>query len=359
MKNQLVITSLLFLTAIATANAGEVNYNLEGHFQGLYGYTDVKKNNHGVGQGNISSSLSYAFDEQTSATLHLDLMGGIDQEIQDYNQGRWGEEVYGELNSRYGQVMLGQVYNVASLFHDGTPATGALSSNNDVADFLHNPSWKRNKKETYFTTLNSSDINTDGVAPKINYITPEFYGTGIGFSYMPDSYNRRGLVNKHANYAHDDGFVGAVYNDYDWGAINSQASIGYAQYHGNDKEFSYSLKLSRGNWSLGGGYRKTYTDGDNKISQNANLPQDFDAYREGQAWNIGLGYEIGPFSTSLSYFESKASHLPDKSKVTVFSNQYQINKNFDVYVAAAYGDYTTANERKNGYAVVSGVGVNF
>ena len=358
MKKFLALSALLMLNPLM-AKAGEFSYEIEGHAQSLYGYTDVKKHNHGVGQGNIDSTLSYAFDAQNAVTLHGNLNGGIDQEIQDFNQGRWGEEVYGELMSGYGQVMIGQVANVASLFHNGAPSVGALSSNNDVADFLHNPSWKRTKKETYFSTLNSTDINTDGVAPKLNYLTPEFYGTAIGFSYMPDGYNRRGLINKQADYAHDDGFVAAVYNDRDWGAVSSQTSFGYAQYHGNDKEFSYSLKLSRGNWSLGGGFRKTYVDGDNKISNSEILPTGFDAYREGKAWNVGIGYEIGPFSTALSYFESKADHLPDKSKATVFSNQYQVNKYFDIYLAAAYTDNTTATERQNGYAVVSGIGVNF
>lgn len=339
--------------------AGEWEYNIEGHAQSAYGYTDIKKHNHGVGQGNIDSSAKYTIDADTSFGIHLDIMGGIDQELQDYNQGRWGEEAYGVVDSVFGQIMLGQVYNVASLFHNSAPTVGILSSNNDIVDFIANPNWRRTAKETKFATLNSTEINTDGVAPKINYISPEFYGAGVGLSYIPDSYNRRGLENKHAGFAHKDGFAGALYYDNDWGFFESKTSFGYAQYHGNDKEFSHSTSLSRGNWSLGGGFRKTYIDGDDKSAQSENLPEFFDGYREGIAWNIGIGYEIGPVSSSLSYFDSKADHSENRNKMVAFSNQYQFNKNIDIYAAAAYVDYDSNVEDKSGYAFVLGMGVNF
>ncbi len=351
-----------FLSAILFSHmafAGEWEYGLSGHAQGLYGYSDVKEHNHGVGQGNIDSYAAYNFDDETSFSLHLDLMAGIDQELQNYTQGRWGEDVYGVFDSAYGQIMLGQVWNVASLFHNGAPSVGALSSNDDIVDFIANPNWKRNKKETVFATLNSTDINTDGTAPKLNYISPEVYGTAIGFSYMPDAYSRRGLINKHTGYAHKDGFVGAIYSDHDWGFFESQASFGYAQYHGNDKEFSYSLNLSRGNWNIGGGFRKTYVDGDDKSSPNRGLAQDFDDYREGFAWNVGIGYEIGPFASALTYFDSKSESNDNRNKVVAFSNQYQFNKYIDIYVATAYVDYETADDKVNGYAFVTGLGVNF
>ena len=340
--------------------AGEWNYNIEGQAQALYGYTDIKEHNHGIGKANISASAEYSFSNKDVLSFNLNVMSGIDRELQDYNQGRWGEEFYAVYDSAFGQLMLGQVYNVASLFHNGVFTTGALSSSSDVVDFLSNPNWQRNSKKTYFATLNSTDINTDGVAPKINYISPEFYGTAIGFSYMPDSYNRRGLVNKHVDYIHKDGFVGAIYNDADFDYFTSQASLGYAQYHGNDKELSVSLRLNRGNWNIGGGYRKTYIDGDDKLSfSKKDMLIDFDGYREGEAWNVGVGFEFGPAQSSLSYFESSSNNTDNQNKMVVFSNQYQFNKYIDIYLATAYVDYENIYKDTNGYVVVSGIGVSF
>ena len=357
MKKFAIIMGLLFFSGMANAN--DWSYDIEGQAIGLYGYTDTAPHNTGIGRGHISAMVEYALTNDTVASLNLNLNGGINRELQSYNQGRWGEEVYGVFDSPYGQIMLGQVFNVAGLFHNGAPRVGAFSSNNDIVDFISNPNWQRDSKATNFATLNSTDINTDGVAPKINYISPEFLGTAVGFSYMPDSYNRRGLINKHASYAHSDGFVVAAYNDHDWGFFSSQASVGYGQYHGNDKEYSVSLKLSRGNWSLGGGFRKTYIDGDDKSSPKYGLPLYFDAYREGYAWDIGIGYEIGPFSSSLSYFDSKASLSKNRNKIVAFSNQYQFNKYIDLYCAATYVDYDSPQEDVKGYGIITGLGVNF
>ncbi len=342
-----------------SAYAKEVDYGFSGQAKGLYGYSDISDHNHANADGHISSYISYDFNADTTATLYLDLMGGIDKEIQDYNQGRWGEEVYGEINSAYGLLMAGQTWNVASLFHDGASMVGAITSNNDIVDFIANPNWQRDDKTTIFSTLNSTDINTDGVAPKINYISPEYFGTAVGFSYIPDSYNRRGLENKHAGYAHHDAFVAALYSDHDFGWFSAKTSVGYGQYHGNDKDYSLSLRLSRGNWSLGGGFRKTYIDGEDKSSPAWNLPSDFDAYREGYAWNIGLGYEIGPFSSSLTYFNTKSDKSDNCNKIVAFSNQYEFNKYIDIYLAAAYADNSSAQETVHGYVLISGIGVNF
>ncbi len=351
--------SLLGVLAAGSANAGEWVYGAEGQLSGTYGYSEVKKHHHGVGKGNIDTFAGYEFDENNSVMLHADFMAGIDKELKDYNQGDWGEEVYGVVDSEYGQLMVGQVYNVASLFHNGAPSAGILSSNSNVADFLHNPNWKRNEKETRFATLPTTDINTDGVAAKINYITPEVYGTALGVSWTPDSYNRRGLENKHAGYAHKDGVATAIYSDHRIGNINSKTSLGYGQYHGNDKEFSISQSLNRGNWTIGAGARKTYIDGDDKSKANRRLPEDFDGYREGYAWNVGVGYEIGPFSSALSYFKSKQKGKDNQNEVIVWSNAYQINKYVDVNVAAAGLKYRDNGKKDKGCAGVFGVGVKF
>ncbi len=354
------------------AQAGEWELDVSGNARGLYGYSDVSarfekqnRNNHGVGIGELSASAVYVFDDDDySLGFYLDLMGGVDRELQNYNQGRWGEEVYVIADSPYGRVLLGQTYNVAAQFHEGAPAVGALADNSDVVDFIRNPNWQRNSHGTRFATLNSTYINTDGVAPKVSYVTPEFYGTAAGFSYVPDAYNRRGLINSHASYACKDGWIGSVYTVQEFAGLNLDASAAAARFHDNDTEFSASLHLSYGNWSLGGGWRKTYIDGrDKQRSADIRLPELFDNYREGQAWDAGVGYEIGPFKTALSYFEAKAERTANRDKVWTFSNQYQLNRYAKVYLAAAHVDFEGDNamvaDNNQGWAFVGGVGFNF
>lgn len=356
----------------SAAAAGEWDLGVNGHAQGLYGYSDRPqrfkhndKNNHGTGQADVNFKADYAIDEDYSLSFNLDFMGGVDQELKDYNQGAWGEEAYIIADSPYGRLMLGQTFNVDAQFHEGAPTAGALSNNADIVDFITNPNWKRNGKTTKFATLNTAYINTDGVAPKVSYISPSFYDTIVGLTYVPDSYNRRGLINKFASYEKDEGYIASIYTNQDLDFMTLSASLGYAEFHDNDKEMSASLRLARGGWTLGGGYRKTYIDGNDKQKRSVSerTPELFDNYREGEAWNIGLGYEIGPFTTALTYFEAKASRTDNRDKVIAFSNQYQFNKYVDVYLAVAHVDFEGQNHEPSnnnqGYAFVTGLGLNF
>lgn len=371
-----IIPAILSLTVLfpLTVRAGEWNFDYEGNVTGLYGYSDVSerfekkdRNNHGTGDAYLNLTAEYVFNEDYRTSLHADFMGAVDKELQDYNQGKWGEEVYGIADSPYGRLMLGQTFNAAYQFHQGVPQVGPLGTNNsDIVDFISNPNWKRNGKSTRFATLNSTAINTDGVALKGTYITPEFYNTMLGLTYVPDAYNRRGLIAKEAHYRKDDGYIAAVYNNTDLGFAEVSASLAYAQFHKDDNEYSAGINISRGGWTLGAGYRKTYIDGnDVPLNQNisAKTPELYDNYREGQAWDVGLSYAIGPYQVALSYFEAKAENTDNKDKVITLSNQYQVNKYLDVYLAAAHVDFEGSTheiaDNNQGYAFVTGLGLNF
>ncbi len=364
-----VVTGII--TAFS-AHAGEWDWDVSGHAQGLYGYTEApqrfdehNKFNNGNGSGEINFSSAYAFDDDYAVSMNLDINGGIDQELESYNQGRWGEEAYAIGDTPYGRIMLGQTYNVDAQLSEGAPNVGALSSNNQVVNFISNPNWKRNGKTTKFATLNTTYINTDGVAPKISYISPDFYDTVIGVSYIPEIYNRRGLVSKYADYKNADGWVASIYTTRDLEIVELKASTGYAQFNNDDKEISINAQLTRGNWSLGGGFRKTYIDGQHERTEpvTPQAPELFDGYREGEAWNVGIGYEIGPFKSSVSYFEAKAVNSDNKDKIIAFSNQYQLSKYAEIYAAVAHADFEGADHSKadnnQGYATIVGLGLKF
>lgn len=367
MKSKIFYTILASLLA-TTAQAGQWEYDYSGKATGLYGYSDVasqfekqNSNNHGVGDGSLSASAKYVFNEDYTAGVYLDLMAGVDHELEDYNQGKWGEEAYSIIDSPYGRLMLGQTTSVAAQFHQGAPDVGPLGiENSDIVDFISNPNWQRRGSNARFATLNTTSINTDGVAPKASYISPEFYGTRAGFTYVPDSYNRRGLISKDAAYEDKDAYIAALYNTLDLGFAEVSSSVAYGEFLDNDKEFSASLSLQRGGWTVGSGWRKTYIDGDEHPINTSTL---FDNYREGQAWNIGVGYEIGPYKASLSYLESKAENTDNRDEIIMLSNKYQINKYVDIYLSAAHVDFKGSSaaleENNKGYAFITGMSLNF
>ena len=182
MKNKFCLLLLAAVLGASPVRASEWEYGFSGSVSGLYGYSDVAErfsaynsHNHGVGDAELGAYAKYIFDDEIEAGLYIDLMFGLDRELEDYNQGKWGEEVYAIVDGPAGRLMAGQTFNAAYQFHVGAPEAGLLGPNNvDVVDFIRNPNWKRRGREAKFATLNSTAINTDGVAAKLTYITPEF-----------------------------------------------------------------------------------------------------------------------------------------------------------------------------------------
>lgn len=356
--------------------ASSFDYDVSVSTQSLYGYADVAKrfensvpNNHFENTGFFSASATYGFNDDYSLSFYLDAMAATDKEIQNFNNGSWGKQLSADLNTPFGTLSVGEIWNAAYNLSVSAPVVGPLFLNNsEIVDFIANPNWhRRNKEYTSFKTLNSTDINTDGVALKAAYYTPEFYNTVLGFSYTPDTQNRRGLVNNQAKYARDDAYNFGLYHNHDLGPVNVQTSFGYGIFHKNDKELSAGLNLSYGNWDLGGAFRKTYVDGNdysiNTIDSSYKTPALFDNYREGTAWNVGLGYKFGPIKTSVGFFEAKAENTSNRDRIFLWSNDFQVNKYLNIYAAAAHVDFRGENSdvenNQKGYAFVAGFGLNF
>ena len=349
-----------FLLLPLSAQAGSWSYDVSGTAHALYGHRDVstrykhKQNNEkAVGYAELNLSTEYKFDEDTNLGLYVDVMKNANRSTRTLNNGSWGKEVYGIFNSSYGRLMIGETYNIAHQFHQSEE--NILSPTN----LLTNPNWNRKENRVFFKTLTSTSIDTDGVAPKITYITPGFKDTYLGVSYINNINNRRGLVNKQLSYQNNEGYVASIYNEFDAYYFDIYSSIAYAEFHGTDKEISASLKLKRGNWNLSSGYHKAYIDG-KKYGISADLS---DNYREGYAWDVGLGYEFGPFTGTLTYLNSKSDNTDNEDRLITLSGKYQHNKYLDFYLGASHVDYqgqdNNISNNNKGYIFITGLGVNF
>jgi len=364
----LTILGLIF----ADFAAADWEYSAEGEGKFLYGYADVaskyksyNKNNRAVSDMWLEFSARNEFSDDYEAAFFADFMGGTDRYLKNYNQGSWGEEIYAKLQTPYGQFSFGQMNNIAYLQGVSAPEFGPLGVNNSmVVDFINNPNWKRRKKITAFKTLNSTYINTDGDAFKISYLTPEYYNTMVGISYVPYSYSRAGLVNKHSAYHNKGGIILSADNHLDFDFAEIKSSLGYAEFIENDKEYSAGLSIYRKGFTLGGSYRRTNANGKKLArARNYDLPEFFDAYRNAEAYNVGLGYEIGPFKAAVTYFTSKAKHTDFEDRIFQLSGEYQIEKHIKIYSAVAHVDFAGKKDEKEqnnkGYAFMAGVGIEF
>ena len=370
MKKTLYLTlGALFCT---NAYAGEFVYDYSGTANAFYGYSDYNKNEYNHQKHNntpssleVYTSAGYEFDNGDSFMLNIDGQIAGDKKIKDYNQGDWGENIYGVYTSKYGEFSAGQMYNAAYQLAVGAPSVGYFRANNSpITDFLVTPNWQRGKGKTAYRTLNSTYLNTDGDALKLAYLSPEFYGTKFAFSYTPDSYSKSGLLSKQSSYEHRASYVVGLYNSHEFDYFTLESSLGYALNRKNNQEVSAGLSVYRKGWTLGGSYRKSFTSSHDyalNSSKELDFPYFYDGFRRSQAYNIGLGYEIGPFKTALTYFNAKADKTYNEDNIVTLANRYAFNKNVASYLALAYAEYKGEgrNVKSNrGTAVILGLELN-
>ena len=364
MKKSLLFV-LLAIPSICSAKAltNEYAINLNNYF----GYTDYSspyeklyKENNINSSINLYGKTSYRFDEDYIFSIVGYVMADSNKEVENYNQGKWGEEFYGVIESPVGELSFGQMQNVAYNFAVGAPSVGNYRVNNtDLVNFINNPNWYKKGSNTSYKTLNSTYLNTDGASLKVNYITPDFYGISLGASYVPDVYSQSGLVAKKAEYKNSDGYIFGAYGLWDILGYEIETSLGYAKYEDVDNEYSAGISLYRKGFTFGASYRKTKSK-NNKYAINQTTL--YDAYRDGDAYNVGISYAIGPFTTGLSYFDSMSSVSKNRDQIISFSNSYEYNKNVALSFTAAHlescGENNNVLNNDKGYAFILGVEIS-
>jgi len=357
------IALLLTLFPISSyAGALETDFDIS--LENYYGYTDyAKPYNRDHKQNNLNSSLNlfgrigYEFNQNYTTSLIGYFMIDTAKEVENYNQGIWGEEVYNLTETPWGDITIGQASNVAYNFAVGAPNASKVHINNtELVNFINNPNWYKKGHKVSYKTLNSTYINTDGASLKANYVTPEFAGMKFGVTYVPETYSQSGLVAKDSRYKDKSAYVLGAYGAWDILGYELETSLGFADYHKNDKEYSAGISIYRKGWTLGGSYRKTEVSHHDYALDRANL---YDAYREGRAYNIGLSYEIGPITTGIAYFDSKAEKTDNHDEIISFSNSYQYNKYLTLSLTAAHllskGENKNPENNTKGYAFILGL----
>ena len=258
------LLSLLLLSpsiSYAEALSNEFAVNINNYYGYTYyssPYEKLYKENNINSSINIYGKTSYRFDGDYNFSIIGYIMADSNKEVENYNQGKWGEEFFGVLESPIGELSFGQTQNVAYNFAVGAPNVGNYRVNNtDLVNFINNPNWYKKGSNTSYKTLNSTYLNTDGASIKVNYITPNFYGISIGASYIPNVYSQSGLVSKKAEYKNSDGYVLGAYGLWDFLGYEIETSIGFAEYENIDKEYSAGVSIYRKGFTVGASYRKT------------------------------------------------------------------------------------------------------
>ena len=347
---------LFLLFFINKANAGSIEMDYSMSLGNFYGYTDYSsstplkyKTNNLNSSLNAYTKLSYNINYDYKASLISYIMIDTAKEVENYNQGYWGEEFFAEFESPTGVFTVGQDYNVAYNFSVGAPNAGPIKINNtELTNFITNPNWYKKGSKSSYKTLNSTYINTDGASFKLNYVTPSVLNTKLGFSYIPNTNSSAGLVSKDSLYYNDEAYVFGLYNYFYLKDYEIETSLGYGNYKNNSEEYSLGMSIYRKGWTLGGSYLKTSAQ-----TKKALLTLQ-DAYREGHAYNLGLSYEIGPLTTGIAYFNSKSDKFSNQNEIISFSNSYKYNKYTTLSLTLAKQNAKDDKTTK-GYATILGL----
>lgn len=365
--------TFLFLTAFLmplAAKAESIQYEYGGSLRAIAGYAETNGNFqsgqnhfHAPVIGNLNGSVIYNFNAETSFKLATELKAETGSNADNLNFGKYGEEVYGKLQTKYGDFYIGQMQNPAALLSVTRPNVSVWQiTPAETADFMENPNWKQHNRTKYYSTLTSTAINTDGSSFKLAYFTPEFAGTTLGFGFTPENNANDGLTSKFSPYHNQSAYHLVLYNSHSFDFADTEFYLAYADFNHSHKEYAGGFSLYRRGFTVFASYRQTesYDYAVNSTYLSANTPAYYDAFRNGFAFNAGTSYEFALFTSVLSYFEAKAKNLPARTRILTLHNSIKPYKHLGFYIGGGYAEFKSADYRENrGPLVYTGLEFNF
>lgn len=326
--------------------AGYVDQDLDA--SGTVGGRDLKFQNdteiHVKVDGKADNGLGYGAVVELEADATADADG----------EGLNADKTYLFLESNFGRAELG---TTAAPTHTmkvdaSTFAHGTGGVDGDFYDFVAGTAGFLVAPDL---TLNTTGASED--ATKIVYYTPRAGGFQFGVSYTPDSGNSGTAsgftTDTNAGQAENVFDLGLNYTgQYDQVGIAASATGSFGSAESAAQEdlaaYAFGLNLNYLGFTLGGSYGDLQ---DSLTAKAANADADF--------WNVGLGYETGPFGASVSYFDSSVG-TNDFTNVIVGAD-YKLAPGLVPYVEVNFFDLDAAGTAfdNEGTAVLAGTQLTF
>lgn len=323
--------------------------------------TDVR--NHGFRN---DSEVSFRADGKSDAGLNYGAQVDLEADVTgDSNgQGVNASRTFAFVDGGFGRVEMGSNTGAAqALKVDASniaSATGGIDGDFTQfvtlptgGNFVTTPALPLAHGDT--TVLN--DENTDNVN-KITYYSPRFSGVQLGVSYAPDSSDRGQTVSRTDSDANQAGDVFDVALNYagQWDDVSFGAA---ATGQFGDAEAANTNDLSA--WNVGAnlgfaGVKVAGSYGDWSDSlQTSNS--------EATYWTAGLGYEFGPFGTSVTYLNSTietGAVSDDFTNISVGAD-YKLAPGLTPYAEASFYEFDAAGTTSDneGSVVILGTQLAF
>jgi hypothetical protein len=389
MKKVLYGTTALLAAGMFTATAEAatpLKLSVGGYLNAFMGYTNLSDKDvpFEVNKFALGTDGQIIFSAETKLDNGMKFGAIAELNISRLQQTTWLSEVFAYGENKYGKMEIGATGNAAvKLHHEVMDASGVWGTDKSklvnwmgFADYIN--ARRGGVSIADFDILDSTAVNEDGNAQKISYFSPKFYGFQVGATYTPGTQSARPFIsgsgamnstvvagNRNFSRAYA---VSAAY-DGKMGPVTLGADVTY----GNSKfvgahlpngkpsqtinEYAAGLNVGFSGFTFGAGYKiRDYGMKEMKDSQ---------------AFDIGLGYENGPYAVSASWFASRAGKnigfkMP-KLDIYQVSGSYKLGAGVSAFATFGYVDLNVESRLREAYGfadqdawtVVTGLSLTF
>ena len=385
MKKVLYGTTALLAAGLFTAAAEAatpLKLTVGGYLNAFMGYTDLSGKDIGapVNKFAVGTDGQLVFSAETKLDNGMKFGAVAEINISNLQQNGWLGDVFAYAETKYGKMEMGATDNAAVKMHHGVMDASHVwgTDKSKLVNWLGFADYMRVNfaeitedlgipgfENAFF--IDSTAINIDGNAQKVSYFSPKFYGFQLGATYTPGAdyatlfEGGNGAMNSTVVAANRDFnrvyVVSAAY-DGKMGPVTLGADIAY----GNTKsvglkhinEYAAGLDIGFSGFSVGAGY---------KI-------RDFGAkdVKNSQAFDVGVGYENGPYAISASWFMSKAGKIAGikapKLDIYQVSGSYKLGAGVNAFATFGYVDLNNKDFKEvvadqDAWTVVTGLALTF
>ncbi len=343
-------TALVGVAAFATgASAAEkIRLGLGGYFNAYFAYgaqsdgsgePGANVREHGIGrEGEVYFTGETTLDNGLTASVVIQLEAETSTDQID--------ESYIAFKGGFGHLHIGSDDPATDSFLISAP--GAVSGFGVNDPTFTNISTGGNSIDANVTTVGISGDND-----KVIYLSPSISGLSVGVSYAPDATEESADGLRSDNDAGDQSREIALAAGYSRtvGALSFALYAGYAKanleaagggFNDDQRQWGVGGEIGMAGVKVGASFRE-----DNQGTSGAHTDR--------RDWNVGVGYETGPWAFSLGYgrteIEEGAGAGEDTLDVTELAANYVVAPGLAVGSTVSYWDYqdnagTKANENQ-------------
>lgn len=361
MENTLLSTTILAVASFASAaSAAEWNVRVGGYYNAMVAYASSD-----TPTGTDFDGVDVRTDAEVfflpSITLDNGIRIGANIQLEGNTDGDQIDEAYAFIRGSFGEAIIGSENSAGYLMHYGAPNVAIISLNSgsltDYIPYSGSVGGVNTGNDIFRATLGTTYIeNSDNNdASRITYFTPRFAGFQLGVSYARDPGQGNGPVNNN-NQLHDIFDVGANYVN-EFGnvdvAVSGRWGTASDPFSGRNPEiwgFGANIGFVLGAYSSSyGSYPSSFGTDGRFIIGGSFAEQDGTQASDGHAYDIGLGYETGPWAFSFNYFhgqnidnEHAAFGIKEELDRYIIAMDYEFTKGVNVNLFAAYADFDEA-----------------